>query len=420
MGFEINPYDSCVANATIQGSQCTVCWYVDDNKISHKSPTVVNSIIKKLESKFGPMSITRGKDHEFLGMSLKFSNKRLEVHMKKHILKAIEEFGEDIIRNATTPAANYLFQVRDVPMLSEELAEKFHSVVAMLLFISKRCRFDIQTAVAFLCTRVSSPDEDDWKKLKRVLEYLRGTIDLKLYIGVDDMTKVKSWVDVAYAVHNDCKSHTGGMMSFGWGILLTKSQKQKLNTKSSTEGEIVGVSDYLPNIIWARMFLEAQGITISENILYQDNQSAIKIEQNGKLSSGQKTKHMDARYFFIKDRLHTEGIEVKYCPTELMIADFFTKPLQGTLFRKFRDVIMGHQHVNTLNQSTEHSSSQERVEKTISSITDSGSDRSTSVENATNDKPNEHTDRPNVDRPKTNDNKVETKKNVSFFLNNPN
>jgi hypothetical protein len=60
------------------------------------------------------------------------------------------------------------------------------------------------------------------------------------------------------------------------------------------------------------------------------------------------------------------------------------------------------------------------VEKTISSITDSGSDRSTSVENATNDKPNEHTDRPNVDRPKTNDNKVETKKNVSFFLNNPN
>jgi hypothetical protein len=210
------------------------------------------------------------------------------------------------------------------------------------------------------------------------------------------------------------------MMSFGWGILLTKSQKQKLNTKSSTEGEIVGVSDYLPNIIWARMFLEAQGITISENILYQDNQSAIKIEQNGKLSSGQKTKHMDARYFFIKDRLHTEGIEVKYCPTELMIADFFTKPLQGTLFRKFRDVIMGHQHVNTLNQSTEHSSSQERVEKTISSITDSGSDRSTSVENATNDKPNEHTDRPNVDRPKTNDNKVETKKNVSFFLNNPN
>jgi hypothetical protein len=432
MGFVINPYDMCVANAMIEGSQCTVCWYVDDNKISHKNPKVVDKVIGKLEEKFGPMSKTRGKDHDFLGMSLTFRNKRIGVCMKKHILKACEEFLEDITRNAMTPASNYLFKIRDVKKLSSEKAENFHSVVALLLFVSKRCRYDIQTAVAFLCTRVSEPDEDDWAKLRRALQYLRGTIDMKLYIGFDDITKMRTWVDVSYAVHQDCKSHTGGVISFGWGVLLTKCQKQKLNTKSSTEGEIVGVSDYLPNMIWARMFLEAQGTILKENILYQDNQSAIKIEKNGKASGGQRTKHMDARYFFIKDRIESENITIEYCPTELMMADFFTKPLQGNLFRKFRDVIMGHKHIDSLKDPAEYPSSQERVRENISEDGHLGADGNTSAE--TNDNmggKNENNDdrskrgkimngrkRKLVDERKR-ENRIILKR-VSFFSDNPN
>mmetsp|Transcript_14374 Transcript_14374/g.26989 ORF Transcript_14374/g.26989 Transcript_14374/m.26989 type:complete len:340 (+) Transcript_14374:90-1109(+) len=320
------------------------------------------------------MSKTRGSVHEFLGMSLIYQENKIEVSMKKHILKAIDDFKEELTREAITPAANYLFKVRETTKkLDKEKAENFHSIVASLLYISKRCRYDIQTAVAFLCTRVSSPDEDDWGKLRRVLQYLKGTIDIKLYIGADNISKMKSWVDASYAVHEDCRSHTGGVLSFGWGALITKSQKQKLNTKSSTEGEIVGVSDYLPNIIWARMFLQEQGIALAENKLFQDNQSAIKIENNGKMSSGQKTKHMDARYFFIKDRLESENIKVEYCPTEFMIADFFTKPLQGSLFRKFRDVIQGYQHMDTIFSKTEDPLSQERVRRKISDVTNNGS-----------------------------------------------
>ena len=87
---------------------------------------------------------------------------------KKHILKAINEFMDEITRNAATPAKHYLFNVRESTKLDEERAENFHSVVALLLFVSRRCRLDIQTAVAFLTTRVSEPTLDDWNKLKRV------------------------------------------------------------------------------------------------------------------------------------------------------------------------------------------------------------------------------------------------------------
>ena len=196
-------------------------------------------------------------------MSMKFKkDKKVQIGMNKHLLKAIDSIHDNITHDAATPASSYLFSVREsLPKLSEEKADNFHSVVAMLLFISRRCRLDIQTAVGFLTTRVSCPDLDDWNKLKRLLQYLRGIIDLVLTLGVDDLLSMCTWVDVSYRVHSDCKSHTGGAISWGWGVLLTMCKKKKLNTKSSTEGEIVGVSNFLPNIIWACMFMEAQGVS---------------------------------------------------------------------------------------------------------------------------------------------------------------
>ena len=137
-------------------------------------------------------------------------------------------------------------------------------------------------------------------------------------------------------------------MSFGTGGLGAKSTKHKINTKSSTEAETVGASDYLPNPIYMKYFLEAQGYPILENYFEQDNESAIKLEKNGRMSAGPKSRHINTRYFWIKDRVQAEGITIRHCPTQVMLADFFTKPLQGSLFRKFRDVLLGIEHVDTL------------------------------------------------------------------------
>lgn len=138
-----------------------------------------------------------------------------------------------------------------------------------------------------------------------------------------------------------------------------------MNVKSSIEGEVVGMSDYVAFPIWLRYFLQEQGYDIVENIVYQDNQSAMEIETNGKQSCGQKSRHIKSRYFFIKDRIEQNKIKVEYCPTEKMLADFFTKPLQGELFRRFRDIIMGHKHISTLmNMKLPNLTSKERAEQT--------------------------------------------------------
>ena len=127
----------------------------------------------------------------------------------------------------------------------------------------------------------------------------------------------------------------------GRGFPLVSSTKQKLNTRSSTEAEIVGEDDFMPAICWTRYFLQAQGYDVVDNILFQDNKSAILLEKNGKASSSKRTKHINIRYFFITDRARNGEVSIDWCPTGEMVGDYMTKPLQGALFRRFRDIIMG-------------------------------------------------------------------------------
>ena len=140
-------------------------------------------------------AVTRGKVHDYLGMDLDFSQKGiLKVSMIPYTGKVIQEFPEKIIGTAASPAADHLFQIRDksdAKYLPEELAMAFHRTTAQLLFMSARARWDIQTAVAFLCTRVKKPDEDDWGKLKQVLKYLNGTKHMKPVLTVDTMSIIR-------------------------------------------------------------------------------------------------------------------------------------------------------------------------------------------------------------------------------------
>ena len=103
----------------------------------------------------------------------------------------------------------------------------------------------------------------------------------------------------------------------------------------------MAVDDNMPDVLWCRQFMEEQGIKFKRNIVHQDNQAAILLEKNGKASSGNRTKHINTRYFFVTDRISNGELEVGWCPTEDMTGDFWTKPLQGALFRRFRDLIMG-------------------------------------------------------------------------------
>jgi hypothetical protein len=185
-------------------------------------------------------------------------------------------------KRIATAAPNDLFKVdEDAVKLDQARAKAFHNITAKGIYVTKRARPDISLSIAFLTTRVKEPDIDDWRKLCHLGEYLRSTRELPLILAADG-TGVLSWyVDASFAVHPDMRGHAGGVMTMGMRFPLDKSIKHKLNTRSSTESEIVAVNYLIPQIFWARLFVKAQGFAVSNNILYQDNKSAMLLETNG-------------------------------------------------------------------------------------------------------------------------------------------
>ncbi len=195
-------------------------------------------------------------------------------------------------------------------------------------------------AVAFLTTQVKAPDKDDWGKLKRVLKYLNGTKFLKLTLCVENLGMLKWYVNGSHNVHWDCKGHGGAVFKLGKGATASYSRKVKLNTRSSTETELYAADMFMPEMRWSLYFIQAQEYKVECVGLYQDNISTQLLIKNGKMSSGKKTKHIKAKFFFIKDRVDDGKIRVSDCPTEEMWADIMIKPLQGTAFRVMRVKLM--------------------------------------------------------------------------------
>jgi hypothetical protein len=161
----------------------------------------------------------RGKVHDYLGMIFVFSLKgKVMVTLMVYIKNIIKDFPEEIVGTKMSLATDHLFALRDpslAKVLPEEQAIAFHRTTAQLLFLSARARRDIQPTTPFLTTRVRSPDEDDWGKVKRVLSYLKGTLHMPLILSADSLMLSWWWVDAAYAVQDDCRGHTGAGMSFG-------------------------------------------------------------------------------------------------------------------------------------------------------------------------------------------------------------
>ena len=334
IGFIFNPYDPCVANRMINGKQQTIRFHVDDLDSSHMQSKVNDKFLKWLNEmygSYGEVKATRGLKHEYLGMTFDYSLPgKVIADMSDYVKTMIGDFSIHFnsTDTAPTPALEDLFAEGQGVKLNKEHAHEFHTFVAKGLFACKRARPDIHTAITALCTRVKSPNQDDWRKLIRLMKYLNGTKDDKLILSADNLHTIKWYVDASFAVHPDFKSHTGAVMTFGHGAPISMSKKQKLNTRSSTEAELVGADDATTMILWTKLFMEAQGYEVKRNILYQDNKSTILLEQNGKRSSSKRTRAINIRYFFLTDQVEKGNLGIEYCPTTEMIGDYMTKPLQ--------------------------------------------------------------------------------------------
>ena len=153
-------------NNIIDNKQCTILWNFDDLKTSHFDPAVVSSVLAEIDAEYGKiakMTITRGKVHKYLGMTIDYSSpSKVIFSMISYIEKMLDDVPKDMKGESATPAAHHLFDIEEyATKLSQANTYLFRHFVAQLLYLSKSARTDIQLSVSFLCTRVIGPDTDD-------------------------------------------------------------------------------------------------------------------------------------------------------------------------------------------------------------------------------------------------------------------
>lgn len=336
-GFEVNPYDSCVYNKLgASGEQITIGVHVDDLVVTSRNQEDISSLESHLRGTYKELRVNTGDIQDYVGMTFNLEVPgEVVVTMDSCVENILSGCGVETTR--ATPASSFLFDVRDAPKASVSESAWFHTHVAKLLYLAKRVRPECLTAVAFLATRVAVCDIDDLAKLRRLLGYVRLTRDRGIVLRIGDEMVVRAYIDAAYGVHQDSgKSHTGCSIVLGEaGPLFAKSAKQKIVTKSSTEAELVGLSDTASQAIHLRNFIIAQGYETGPAVIYQDNMSCMALIKRGGPGS-ERSRHINIRHFWLNEKVAQEEVLIEHLGTADMFANILTKPVQGAQFDRER------------------------------------------------------------------------------------
>ena len=243
------------------------------------------------------------------------------------------------MEESSVPANKNIFVVDEKSQLLPEVERKrFHTLVAKLLFLSKRARPEISTSNGFLCTRVIKATMEDKRKLFRLLGFLKWTKGRVLTLHPKDL-KLLAYIDAAFAPHFDSKSHTRVALFLGGALIFIASRKQKCMTKSPTESELVALTDYIGLVeSFAEFVSFITNSPVQIPVLFQDSTSVISLVMKG--GGIVRTKHLCVRMNLCKEGVDQNRFHIVYVPTKRMIADGCTKALEKKDFEVFMNCLL--------------------------------------------------------------------------------
>lgn len=273
-----------------------------------------------------------GKIKQYLGIEVtQDEDGNFELCQSEYIQRIASDFGLQDAKGANTPldVGYYKSSAESSSQLLSN--ENYQKLIGSLLYVSVNSRPDIAATISILSQKISNPSKEDWNQLKRVVKYLKSTSNLKLKLSntANNQDGLIGYADANWAEdRNTRKSNSGYAFFYNGGLINWSCRKQTCVSLSSTEAEFVALSDACQEAIWLQRLLEDmhQRIVFPTTI-YEDNQSCLKLIKEERLSN--RTKHIDTKFHFVKDYVDKGIIECKYCPTEEMIADLFTKPLSA-------------------------------------------------------------------------------------------
>ena len=333
MGFKRLESDRSVYIYERDGVKVIMPIFVDDITLASKSQKALDDTVEELAKHFplrdlGPTSFLLG-----IHITRDFEKQTISLSQHQYIVDMSDHFGFSTCSPVSTPMDPGLRLTPEMGATSDEdkafmLTIPYLSAVGALMYLGLTSRPDISNAVGILSRFSANPGPAHWKAVKHLFRYLQGTKDLKLVYGPDNSGRLfNTYTDAA---HGDVKENgrsTGGyLVKFGSGAVSWNSKVQPFVALSTSEAEFIAAVEAGKEIFWMRNILKEFGYKIDEpSLLHCDNQSAIQVAKNPEHHG--RMKHLDLRFFWLRDAVENGAITVSYLPTGEMPADALTKPL---------------------------------------------------------------------------------------------
>ena len=338
IGFKSCDADPCVYVRCSSNGLFIIAVYVDDLILAAESSTELLEVKRSFSSQFRMKDM--GELHYCLGVSIEQNreNSRILLHQNQYILGMLERYGLSDATTYATPSDTNVKLKKDCANSNAVDVSKYQSMVGSLLYAAMATRPDIAYAVSCVSKFNSSPTKTHMTALKRIFQYLKYSSNLALKLEKSGKGLL-CYSDADWAGDQDDRhSTTGNVFMLGGGAISWISKKQSVVALSTAEAEYIALSSATQEVIWLRRLLT--DLHLPENgptKIWEDNQGAIAISKNP-VAHG-RTKHIDIRHHFVREAVCNKVVDVKYCPTEVMVADIFTKALPRDRFERLRGQI---------------------------------------------------------------------------------
>ncbi|KAK7576630.1 hypothetical protein V9T40_012916 [Parthenolecanium corni] len=330
LGFMQSKEDPCVY---IRHHKVIVALYVDDGLVVSTNQEELDNFLDELRSKF---KIVAKELNYFLGLEISQSkNGDISVGQSAFVNKLLERFNMVGCKPVSTP----IKKLTSSALGKENVTFPYRSAVGALLYLARGSRFDIAFAVSVLSRLLENPTVEDVGRVKRVFRYLAGTKDLKLVYRSEPESRVMScYSDADFAgCQTTLCSTMGVVIMFADAAVCWLSRRQQLVSDSMCEAETIAANAASKEIVWLARLLKELINLLAIPVLQIDNQAAKRLLEN--LEFHFRTKHIQRKYLFIRDRIKKKMLEVCHVESDLQLTDIFTKPLPRIRLLKLRHML---------------------------------------------------------------------------------
>lgn len=338
-GYKQSKSDTCLYIKNDGDSFIIIVLFVDDLLIACNCLKLLNNEKDILKKQFCMKDL--GDVKHLLGIQIERDriNKKLFLHQSVYLNNLLSKYGMSDCKPVETP------QVLGSHLVPNEGSpvdiKKFQAIVGSITYAVICTRPDLAAALNVISQYCSNPGFIHWQFLKRILRYIKHTVNFGIEFNgcIENSIELLGYVDADWGGSIDGrKSRSGYIFKICGGIISWISKKQTTVALSSTEAEYLAASLAVQECVWLRSVLFDLNFTQSQpSVIFEDNQSTISLSKNAKFHA--RTKHIDVKHHFIRDKFENNEIILKYCSSNMMLADILTKPLSKPLFQKFCDLM---------------------------------------------------------------------------------